>query len=82
MYTINNYKIMVATTNAWNNDYLLIYVTDITYTLHNLQGHLAGTHVLIFTLNRFSVWQFLISVGICSQILVAKYMIRCQDHTW
>ena len=30
MYTINNYKIMVATTNAWNNDYLLIYVTDIT----------------------------------------------------
>ena len=43
------------------------------HTLHNLQGHFAGTHVLIFTLNRFSVLQFLISVGICSQILGPKY---------
>ena len=48
------------------------------HTLHNLQGHFDGTQVLIFTLNRFSVLQFLISVGILgAKYDTLPYMVVC-----
>ena len=44
-----------------------------TKVLQSLHGQFCGTHFLIFLLNWIRELQFLISSGICSQILGAKY---------